>query len=305
MGLNKLVHSRIYKNFMSKLYGWGAAIVIVGALFKITHIQGANEMLFLGMMTEAIIFFFSAFEPPHVEPDWSLVYPELAGIYHGKKAGDVVKQRGQGPARGTGSVTSELDEMLKKAKIDSKLIEDLGQGLSSLTETTKNLADISNAKAAADKFTKSMESASTSADTLAQSYNKTSEVLNKDLAETENFLKSVQSATQAVGSLSETYSKAAQSVTTESKAYDETFRKLTQNLSALNAVYEMQLKNSDSQAKVTDQMGKAIETFMKNMKESITTTENYKVQADALTQNVAALNTVYGNMLSAMNVKVK
>lgn len=71
MNLNSLVRSKGYKNFMSKLYGLGASVVIVGALFKITHMKGADLMLWVGLMTEAIIFAFSAFEPPHVEPDWS------------------------------------------------------------------------------------------------------------------------------------------------------------------------------------------------------------------------------------------
>ncbi len=303
MGLNKIVQSRFFKNFMAKLYGIGASVVIVGALFKITHIPGANEMLFAGMLTEAIIFFFSAFEPPHVEPDWSLVYPELAGMY-GKKSDKKGMPKGGAVQRG-GSPTNELDEMLKKAKIDSKLIEDLGKGLTNLSETTNALSDISKAKVASDKFAKSMETASSSADKLSDTYVKTAETMNKDLAGTEAFLQNVQSAATAAGKLSETYSSAAKAVTSENKAYDETFQKLTQNLAALNAVYEMQLKNSDAQSKVTGQMGTAIEAFMKNMKESIATTENYKKQADALTQNVAALNTVYGNMLSAMNVKVK
>ena len=80
--MKNLVRSKKFKNFMSKLYGWGASVVIVGALFKINHYPGANTMLIIGLSTEALIFFFSAFEPPHVEPDWSLVYPELAGMYH-------------------------------------------------------------------------------------------------------------------------------------------------------------------------------------------------------------------------------
>jgi gliding motility-associated protein GldL len=83
MGLASFVSGRVYKNFMSKVYGWGAAVVILGALFKINHYTGADIMLILGLCTESVIFFFSAFEPPHVEPDWSLVYPELAGMYHG------------------------------------------------------------------------------------------------------------------------------------------------------------------------------------------------------------------------------
>ena len=82
MALLDFVKTKHYKNFMSKLYGWGAAVVIIGALFKINHYQYADVMLIIGLSTESVIFFFSAFEPPHVEPDWSLVYPQLAGIYH-------------------------------------------------------------------------------------------------------------------------------------------------------------------------------------------------------------------------------
>ena len=70
--------TKAWKNFMSKLYGIGAAVVIVGALFKIQHWPGAGPMLTVGLATEALIFIFSAFEPIHDEYDWSLVYPELA-----------------------------------------------------------------------------------------------------------------------------------------------------------------------------------------------------------------------------------
>lgn len=82
MGVNisELVQSSRYKNFMKYLYGWGASIVLVGALFKLQHWPGAGIMLTVGMLTEAVIFFFSAFEPIVEEVDWSLVYPELAGI---------------------------------------------------------------------------------------------------------------------------------------------------------------------------------------------------------------------------------
>ena len=69
MGLFAFVKTKKYKTFMAKLYGWGAAVVIIGALFKINHYTGADIMLIIGLGTESIIFFFSAFEPPHVEPD--------------------------------------------------------------------------------------------------------------------------------------------------------------------------------------------------------------------------------------------
>ena len=90
MGLAEITQGKKFKNFMAKLYGIGAAIVIVGALFKIQHWPASGFFLVLGLGTEAVIFIFSAFEPPHEDVDWTLVYPELAGMEdedsHGKKA---------------------------------------------------------------------------------------------------------------------------------------------------------------------------------------------------------------------------
>jgi gliding motility-associated protein GldL len=80
INMSELTQGSQWKKFMAKLYGWGAAVVILGALFKINHWPLATEMLIVGMGTEVIIFFFSAFEPIHEDVDWTLVYPELAGI---------------------------------------------------------------------------------------------------------------------------------------------------------------------------------------------------------------------------------
>lgn len=80
MSLSELVESKAYKNIMKYVYGWGAAVVLTGALFKIQHWPGAGPMLTIGMAAEVLIFFLSAFEPLHEEVDWTLVYPELAGM---------------------------------------------------------------------------------------------------------------------------------------------------------------------------------------------------------------------------------
>ena len=90
--LDNLVRSKGYKNFMAKLYGIGAAIVILGAMFKIMHWPGADLMIVVGMSTEAIIFLFSAIEPLHVEYDWSLVYPELAGMHDEEGASEELEK---------------------------------------------------------------------------------------------------------------------------------------------------------------------------------------------------------------------
>ncbi|MEL7006198.1 MAG: gliding motility protein GldL, partial [Bacteroidota bacterium] len=99
----------LFRTIMPKVYGIGAAVVIVGALFKIVHWPGANEMLMIGLLTEAAIFFLSAFEPPHSEPDWSKVYPELAEDFEGTVAKPRISNQKAGP-----SATQELDKMLEK-----------------------------------------------------------------------------------------------------------------------------------------------------------------------------------------------
>lgn len=80
LSINELVESKGYKNFMKYVYGWGASVVLIGALFKILHLPGSSLMLTVGLLVEALIFFFSGFEPLHEELDWTLVYPELAGL---------------------------------------------------------------------------------------------------------------------------------------------------------------------------------------------------------------------------------
>ncbi len=117
MALLDFVKTKKYKNFMAKLYGWGAAVVIIGALFKINHYTGADIMLIIGLGTESLIFFFSAFEPPHVEPDWSLVYPQLAGIYHN----DEIDATSAFTTKDT--VTQELDKMLEKQRLVRNLLK--------------------------------------------------------------------------------------------------------------------------------------------------------------------------------------
>jgi len=132
---NSFLESKGFKSFMGKAYGLGAAVVIVGALFKITHWKGADTMLTIGLLTEAAIFTVSAFEKPHQEPDWTLVYPELSGLdsKEPKKA-----KSGLG-------LTQQLDKMMEEAKIGPDLINSLGNGFRSLNENVLGLKDLSSA----------------------------------------------------------------------------------------------------------------------------------------------------------------
>ncbi|HRI42395.1 MAG TPA: gliding motility protein GldL, partial [Bacteroidia bacterium] len=150
---------------MAKLYGWGASIVIVGALFKIQHWPYSGFFLVLGLGTEAVIFFFSAFEPPHEDVDWSLVYPELAGMGdddHGKRE----KRKKADP------VAQKLDALMADAKIGPELIESLGTGLKSLGDNAGKLADLSDASVATNDYVKNVAKAATEVGNMSNSYTK-------------------------------------------------------------------------------------------------------------------------------------
>jgi hypothetical protein len=151
------VNGKRFKNFMAKLYGFGAALVILGALFKIQHYPFAGPMLILGLSTEAVIFFFSAFEKPSTDYDWSLVYPELL-------TGDSVdRERGL-------TVTEQLDNALENGGIDSELIARLGEGMRSLSETATALSGPVDAVGATAKYSEQLTSAAANMESLNALY---------------------------------------------------------------------------------------------------------------------------------------
>src|SRR3954467_1397376 len=138
MGLSEFTQGKKFKMLMARLYGWGASGVIVGALFKIQHSKSAGFALIPGLSTEAVIFFFSAFEPPHAEVDWSLVYPELAGM-HDEDPESRKRKKVKDP------IAQELDRLMADAKIGPELISSFGTGLKSLSDNASKMADLSDA----------------------------------------------------------------------------------------------------------------------------------------------------------------
>lgn len=256
--------SKSWKNFMKYVYGWGASIVIIGALFKLEHYPGASIMLIIGLGTEAIIFFFSAFDPMHEDPDWSLVYPELAEDYSGSPRG--VEGSGLTP-------TQELDHMLEDAKIGGDLIESLGEGMRNLADTASSMNNLGDIASATNGLVSSLEDASQSVSELSGSYHHAAEALTGLSMSNE-----------------------------DGASYAENLKKVTENLSSLNSVYEMQLEHSSSQARISGEMFDNMQNMVSNLSESVEDTKRYKESIAELSTNLESLNTVYGNMLSAMNV---
>jgi len=207
----KFFESKKGKNLLSKMYGWGASVVILGAMFKILHWDGADIMLTIGLTTEAVIFFISGFEKPHVEYDWSAVYPELAEM------DDEIKS----PVR-------ELDNMLEKAKVDDDLIQSLGEGL-----------------------------------------------------------RKVNKAANGIGSVVD--------IADSTKEYSQQVSAAAQKLQNINLLYEDQIKSSAEQSEATKKMAA-------NMTSSLDNAEQMRIELEMLKTNLSELNSVYGNMLNAMNV---
>jgi len=183
INLTEIVQSSGWRKFMAKLYGWGASLVILGALFKLMHWPAAGAMLTAGMLTEAVIFFFSAFEPQHEEVDWTLVYPELAGINEEEDFTPRSRAERESVGAGAGGAgLGKLDEMLENAEITPELFEKLGKGLKNLNQTTQNLTNVSDAAQATNQFVDNLQTASESINSMTESYGQSSEQISRFLS---------------------------------------------------------------------------------------------------------------------------
>lgn len=198
------------KKAMNFAYGMGAAIVILGALFKIAHFEfgpiTGTVMLTIGLVTEALIFALSAFEPVENDLDWTLVYPELAG---GQPSAKKAKEN---PAEAQGLLSQKLDAMLKEAKIDGELMASLGNSIKNFEGAAKNMAPTVDALAGQKKYAEEMTTAAAQMESLNSLYKlqldsaaRNAEA-NKEIAENAAKLKEqMQSMTANIATLNGVY----------------------------------------------------------------------------------------------------
>ena len=188
------------------LYGMGAAVVIVGALFKLMHWPGAGPMLIVGLLTEAAIFGLAAFDKPAVELDWSLVYPELAG-------GEAkAKDKKENPAEAQGLLSQKLDNMLKEAKIDGELMASLGNSIKNFEGAAKSISPTVDAMAGQKKYAEEMSTAAAQMEALNNLYKlqldsaSRNATANQEIADNAAKLKEqMQSMTSNIASLNAVY----------------------------------------------------------------------------------------------------
>ncbi|MBL7873369.1 MAG: gliding motility protein GldL [Cyclobacteriaceae bacterium] len=259
----------LYTTIMPKIYGIGAAVVIIGALFKIEHMEGASLMLIAGLSIEAAIFFLSAFEPKHEEPDWSKVYPELSEEYEGP-VNPTATRISNRPGAGD-SPLLKIDEMLKTAKVDQNLLDNLGKGLTNLATSASQMSNLSNAAVATNEYAKNVQTASSSLMEMNKSYG---------------------TAMKAVTAMAD--------ASKDTSEYHSQVQKVTKNLTALNALYEMELKDADTHVKSMNKFYESLTGAMQGLSKVGENTTKFTSELGSLTANVSALNKVYGGMLTAM-----
>jgi gliding motility-associated protein GldL len=270
--------SKGYKNLMKFVYGYGASVVILGALFKIMHWPYCDLMLIVGLSTEAVIFALSAMEPLHAEPNWAIYYPYLLPEDERPQSADELAAfpkpmelgGGSGVSTETG-ITEKFDELLANAKIDQALLDRLGSSMRDLSHNAEQLKSVSSAATATDSYVASLEAASNKVTALSSDYDKASAALVGITA--------AQSDGELMGIAMQGVSK---------------------NLTALNNVYELQLQGSSAHLEATQGFQKQVEEMMSNLSASAQDTKLYRDNMAILAQNLTDLNNVYGNMLKAM-----
>jgi len=254
---------------INNIVSWGATVVIVGLMFKILHWPGATWFITGGLSAEAILFFLLGFQREDKEIDWRRAYPELDEDYDGELPKSSVKKQIGGD---NFSNTAALDQMLAEAKIGPELIGSLASGLRTFGDKVNSISRVTDAGDATMAFTSKVKEATASYEKLNQSFTKASSNL-EEIAST----------------------------SIDSKAYHDQVSKMAKNLSALNAVYELELQDSSNHLKSMNKFYQDMGATMQNFTESSNDAQRFKDEVSRLAKNLSTLNSIYGNMLSAMN----
>lgn len=354
------------KKVVNMVYCLGAAVVIVGALFKIMHWNGAGTLLTCGMCTEAILFAIGCFDKPHAEFKWSNVFPQLIGEGADPEELAALANKPRPTLLGMGSDTNAAaTPEAKKANVPAltdKEFEALKGSISDLANTASQLSEIGKiadktnklgekidaAGAAADKFIGSQEGISnasaafaknlestganfiknieTSATTLNTNVNTAAATLNEKVATAAATLvkgvddsavtlnKSMAAVADAIGKnnadLNNAYASVVsqmQNVANGSKTFEQQVNTVNQKLTALNSVYELQINALQAQVNAFNTQTSQINAMAQSVQKVQTATtqaaknsEDYQAATEQLTKQVADLNKIYGNMLTAL-----
>lgn len=293
-GFMKWYFSPQGKKVVGSVYSIGAAVVIIGALFKILHWPGAAPMLMVGMFTEAILFSIGILDDPHPDLHWNHVFPQLIANeedplmnYLGGGVVGGAPVAGHAVAGGAAAGVASIPGVSPLKDEDVKAMQD---GLKSISEAAKQIAGISKVAGLTDSFAQNLELAGNAAAAFA------SKQQNLDAA-SNALLASYNGITENMTS-----------VQADTRAFVEKAGEINKNLGAINSVYEIQLKNIQSQAEAVEAqtvkiaaVASDLDKVQSAMNLSAKDVERYQDETAKLAQKVVDLNAIYGNMLNAIN----
>lgn len=283
------------KRVVGMVYSIGAAVVIVGALFKIMHWPGASTVLVAGMCTEALLFMIGCLDKPHPEFHWHEVFPQLLG--HGTEPGLLAEMQARPKPTLMGGGASEGGT--PKANVPAltdKELESLKGGIADLAKTAVQLSELSTVATATNKLTSKLDAASDAAEQFVSAG------------------KVISEKSDALGSVYAQVTEDMQNVAKGTKEYEVKVADVAKQLTSLNAVYELQLQTLQKQVEAykaqTEKVVGAtaqVETLTASVKQmtdaagnALKSQEAYVAGAKQLANQVADLNKVYGNMLNAL-----
>ncbi len=261
------VKTKTFKSLKNMLFGVGAAVVIVGAWAKILHLSFANVMLTVGLLTEAIIFTISGLLPPEPDYYWEKYYPGLDQYDSEASAASAVAVS----AGNKKSISAEMDKMLEAAKVDQNLVTRFGDNLKNFADNVGKLGNLADATVASNDFAGAAKAAATSLNGVKDSFSSAADGMSKLAA--------------ASGDASQ---------------YHSQVQNATKNLAALNAVYELELQDTNTHLKTMNKFIGNLSSALTNLEASVQDTDKFKTQMGGLANNLEKLNGIYGNMLTAM-----
>lgn len=300
------VQTEGWKNFMAKLYGWGASMVIIGALFKLMHWPGAGPMLVIGMGIEAIIFFFSAFEPVHEEYDWKLVFPELAikdeealeRIREERKREKELKFGAAAPVSSGNGGSVNIPNL--NINIDQGSIDKVNQGLGSLADAASKIADMTTITLAVDELSGKLQQASAGVDGFNGQVGASGKMLSESVGTLSgSFVQGVDMVKQAGDALVGGVRQATESL---SQSLKESASSMTSHFERAGTTIETSIKESSKElsGKISQSADILSGSFEKISRQVVADMETLKAgngnqqkNLEQLNKNLATLNSIY------------